>query len=513
MNFKFLLCCCTAALLAAGLGFGAAYVTGSALAGVAVSGFGAALVAFAVGRTLWGGALSHAADVVSAIAAKPADAVTTDDPTLGPLFTRLDDLRKSYKNDKEYKDGILRGLPMPYLLVDTKERALSTNRACLTMLEIDDSIESCMGKTLAELFYNDPTRKTAVGKSIATGECFKNLEVTIGGHKGGKVNVLANVFPIYNSSKECIGGMCVYVDMTALNNAQREITEKNQRMAEVAQALEETMDELSKIVEALTGSIRQSDKNAAVAAGQLGEAASAMGHMNSRVQEVAINADKAAEASAHTMTKATTGAEVVQNALHGIENVHKVTLELRADMAQLETHARAITEIMNVISDIADQTNLLALNAAIEAARAGEAGRGFAVVADEVRKLAEKTMASTNDVGNAIKAIQQSTAKSVGSMDNALEQVETATTFANKSGEALREIVNNALSTADQVRAIATASEEQSATSEEINKSIVEVNDRAEQTAHAMNAASGAVADLAEQTKNLGNLVADMKRG
>ena len=271
MNFKFFLCCCTAALLAVALGFGAAYVTGSTLAGVAVSSLGAALGAFAVGRALWGGAVSHAADVVSAIAAKPTDVVTTDDSTLEPLFARLDDLRKSYKNDKEYKDGILRGLPMPYLLVDTKERALSTNRACLNMLEIDDSIESCMGKTLAELFYNDPTRKTAVGKSIATGECFKNLEVTIGGHKGGKVNVLANVFPIYNSSKECIGGMCVYVDMTALNNAQREITEKNRRMAEVAQALEETMDELAKIVEALTASIRQSDKNAAVAAGQLGE--------------------------------------------------------------------------------------------------------------------------------------------------------------------------------------------------------------------------------------------------
>ena len=191
MNFKFFLCCCTAALLAVALGFGAAYVTGSTLAGVAVSSLGAALGAFAVGRALWGGAVSHAADVVSAIAAKPTDVVTTDDSTLEPLFARLDDLRKAYKNDKEYKDGILRGLPMPYLLVDTKERALSTNRACLTMLEIDDSIESCMGKTLAELFYNDPTRKTAVGKSIATGECFKNLEVTIGGHKGGKVNVLA----------------------------------------------------------------------------------------------------------------------------------------------------------------------------------------------------------------------------------------------------------------------------------------------------------------------------------
>ena len=511
MNFKFFLCCCTAALLAVALGFGAAYVTGSTLAGVAVSSLGAALGAFAVGRALWGGAVSHAADVVSAIAAKPTDVVTTDDSTLEPLFARLDDLRKSYKNDKEYKDGILRGLPMPYLLVDTKERALSTNRACLNMLEIDDSIESCLGKTLAELFYNDPTRKTAVGKSIATGECFKNLEVTIGGHKGGKVNVLANVFPIYNSSKECIGGMCVYVDMTALNNAQREITEKNQRMAEVAQALEETMDELAKIVEALTGSIRQSDKNAALAAGQLGEAASAMGHMNARVQEVAISADKAAGASAHTMTKATTGAEVVQNALHGIENVHKVSLDLRQDMAQLESHARAITEIMNVISDIADQTNLLALNAAIEAARAGEAGRGFAVVADEVRKLAEKTMASTTDVGRAIDAIQQSAAKSMSSMDNAVQQVVQATDYAKQSGEALEDIVGTVKDTVGQVKAIAAASDEQSAASEEITHTIDQVNSMVADAAGSMGQANMETGKLQELTGKLEDLTAQLK--
>ena len=154
MNFKFLLCCCTAALLAAALGFGATYVTGMTLVGVAVSGIVAGLGAFAVGRALWGSAVNQAVDAVCGIAAKPGNTVHTDDPALEPLFARLEDLRQVYKNDKEYKDGILRGLPMPYLLVDTKERALSTNRACLTMLEIDDSIESCLGKTLAELFYN-----------------------------------------------------------------------------------------------------------------------------------------------------------------------------------------------------------------------------------------------------------------------------------------------------------------------------------------------------------------------
>jgi PAS fold. len=230
VNGKFLLYSCASALLAAGIGFGVTQLAGLPVLAVIVSALVAAFGAFAAGRALAGGALRQAGEAVCAVAANPSRSLSNTDPSLAPLFTSLEDLRQAFKNDREYKDGILRGLPMPYLLVDTNERALSTNRACLNMLEIDDSIESCLGKTLAHLFYNDPTRKTAVGKSMATGECFKNLEVTIGGHKGGKVNVLANVFPIYNAEGACIGGMCVYVDMTALNEAQRQITEKNQRM-------------------------------------------------------------------------------------------------------------------------------------------------------------------------------------------------------------------------------------------------------------------------------------------
>ena len=199
--------------------------------------------------------------------------------------------------------------------------------------------------------------------------------------------------------------------------------------------------------------------------------------------------------------------------ISAIGQVQKQSDDMKVDMGILGQQAEGIGQILNVISDIADQTNLLALNAAIEAARAGDAGRGFAVVADEVRKLAEKTMASTNDVGNAIAAIQGSAGQSVQAMDKALAEVETATDLAQQSGDALKEIVSKVEASADQVRAIATASEQQSATSEEINQSIVRVNEMSGQTAQAMGEASRAVSELARQAERMSELIADMKRG
>lgn len=148
-----------------------------------------------------------------------------------------------------------------------------------------------------------------------------------------------------------------------------------------------------------------------------------MNEMNSTVREVARNAGDTAQMSAETKQQAVNGANIVRQSLESTERVRKVSLELKEDMTELNRHAESISNIMNVISDIADQTNLLALNAAIEAARAGEAGRGFAVVADSVRQLAEKTMASTSEVGKVVTAIQESTTRSVRSVESAVEQI------------------------------------------------------------------------------------------
>ena len=299
--------------------------------------------------------------------------------------------------------------------------------------------------------------------------------------------------------------------MAQAEAASKEAQAKTEAMLVAADKLEQVGSVVSSASTELSAQIEQSDRGAAESAQRLSEAATAMNEMNATVQEVAKNAGSASAASAETKQKAEAGSQVVEKAVRSIGQVHQMSLELKDDMAQLNEHAQDITRIMGVISDIADQTNLLALNAAIEAARAGEAGRGFAVVADEVRKLAEKTMASTNDVGNAIKAIQESTAKSMTGVDNAVERISEATELAGQSGAALEEIVATVEATGDQVNAIATASEEQSAASEEINQSIVQVNDMSRQTAEAMAEAAKAVSDLAAQAQGLTNLIQELK--
>ena len=189
--------------------------------------------------------------------------------------------------------------------------------------------------------------------------------------------------------------------------------------------------------------------------------------------------------------------------VRSINGVNAVALGLQDNMKELGQQAESIGGVMNVISDIADQTNLLALNAAIEAARAGEAGRGFAVVADEVRKLAEKTMDATKEVGGNIQAIQHSARTNIDEVTNAVQNIGEATELANASGQALREIVELASSNSSVVASIATAAEEQSATSEEINNALGDVTRIVAETADGMVQASSAVQDLAQTAQQL----------
>lgn len=291
----------------------------------------------------------------------------------------------------------------------------------------------------------------------------------------------------------------------------RRITVAYSHIMDVAADLGNVVGVVSSASNQLAVQVIQASQGARQQECRASETALAMERMNSVVLDVARNASQASDTADNARLKAENGARIVGRVVNGIADVQKHALELKSKMTALGEQAKGIGRVINVINDIADQTNLLALNAAIEAARAGEAGRGFAVVADEVRKLAEKTMSATREVGEVISGIQEGTNLNIANVEQTVAIIGDATELATQSGQSLREIVTLVDMTTDQVRSIATASEQQAAASEEVNRSIEDISRISSETSQAMNHSSQAVNELTGQSQVLGGLIEKMQ--
>lgn len=243
------------------------------------------------------------------------------------------------------------------------------------------------------------------------------------------------------------------------------------------------------------------------------ESASAMDQMNASILDVARNASMAAEQARSARDKAISGANVVDQVSEAVVSVNTHTDRMKESVNELGSQAEDIGKIMRVITDIADQTNLLALNAAIEAARAGEAGRGFAVVADEVRKLAEKTMDATKEVGSAVSAIQSGVQGSIEDMGQAATAVDRVSELAAEADTSLKEIVTIVEASSDQAHTIATAAEEQSAASEEITRTVDDVNETSAVIVEGMTQSQSMINNVASYTSILSDIIEDMADG
>ena len=244
-------------------------------------------------------------------------------------------------------------------------------------------------------------------------------------------------------------------------------------------------------------------KDADEVAGQAGTVATAGEEMAATSTEIANNCIMAAESSQIANQTALNGAEVIERTVQVMRRIADKVKESASTVEGLGSRSDQIGAIVGTIEDIADQTNLLALNAAIEAARAGEHGRGFAVVADEVRALAERTTRATKEIGEMIKSIQQETKGAVNTMEDGVREVETGTSEAGKSGAALAEILQQINTVSLQVSQIATAAEQQTATTSEISGNILQITTVTQETAELAKTSTQAAGDLVQLAENL----------
>jgi methyl-accepting chemotaxis protein len=240
---------------------------------------------------------------------------------------------------------------------------------------------------------------------------------------------------------------------------------------------------------------------------QTNTVATASEEMSSTSSDIARNCAMAAEASQQTTQSATNGSAIVQETITGMSLIAERVQSTAKTVEALGARSEQIGAIVGTIEDIADQTNLLALNAAIEAARAGEQGRGFAVVADEVRALAERTTRATREISDMIKAIQKETGEAVKAMEIGVREVEKGAETSHKSGQALDEIMERINEVSLQISQIATASEEQTATIGEVSSNILQITEVVNQTARGAEETASAAAQLAGQAEQLQTLV------
>ena len=243
------------------------------------------------------------------------------------------------------------------------------------------------------------------------------------------------------------------------------------------------------------------------------QVATAMNEMSATVQEVARNAGDASGAANNADNEAKAGNSVVEQASHSIDELAHEVENAASVIQQLAQDSDSIGSVLDVIKGIAEQTNLLALNAAIEAARAGEQGRGFAVVADEVRTLAGRTQESTQEIESMIDKLQTGAKNAVTAMEVGSEKATIGVQQTKQAGEALAAITRAVTTINEMNIQIASAAEEQSATTEEMNKNIININQLADETAGSAEQSTAASSELSKLASELQNLVNQFKIG
>lgn len=330
------------------------------------------------------------------------------------------------------------------------------------------------------------------------------------------LSLIRPIYPIVVRAKEIADGNLTGDQMKI--KSEDELGQLTQSMNDMSKSLRQLVSEVAESAnsvadasnEIASGS-QELTKGVSEQSNQITQVSAAIEQMSASVMEVARMSTDAAGNATASGELAQAGGKVVDETIQGMEAISQAVSAGAESVTELGKRGEQIGQIIEVINDIADQTNLLALNAAIEAARAGEHGRGFAVVADEVRKLADRTTNATDEIAQSIKAIQTETSEAVQRMDTGTQQVQTGVGSATQAGESLGQIVNGAKEVAGMIQSIAAAAEQQSAAAEEVSASIDSISQISTQAEGTTKQTAESASGLAERASRLQALIGQFR--
>ena len=320
------------------------------------------------------------------------------------------------------------------------------------------------------------------------------------------------------SAKAIAAGDLTIADMKIHSNDELgELTEAINRMKDglrlMIGSVAQTAERVASASEEMSSASTQQAQGAETQRQQADHVATAMTEMAATVLQVSENSNKAADAARNAAELAKTGGKIVEDAISKMRAIADSVGQSSQKVEGLGRSSNQIGEIVGVIDEIADQTNLLALNAAIEAARAGEQGRGFAVVADEVRKLAERTSKATKEISSMIRGIQSETKTAVEAMQGGSRQVQEGVDTTAQAGRSLADIIRTAEKVGEMVSYIAAASAQQSNATEEVNANIERISKITREAAAGSQQAARACGDLSGMALDLQKMVSQFKIG
>ncbi len=367
--------------------------------------------------------------------------------------------------------------------------------------------------TIAKAIARPLAEITRVANEIAVGDVLHDIHV----QQRDEIGMLAESFRNLIDYMKTLAGAATQI---AANNLTVRVEPKSEKDAlgnafktmtnNLSTMIKELTDNATQLVSASTeiaSSSEQMARGSSEQTSQTAQVSSAVEEMTATIVESSKNAGEASGMAREAATAATEGTRVVSQTIEGMNKIAKVVQDSASTIQALSKSSDQIGEIIGVIDDIADQTNLLALNAAIEAARAGEQGRGFAVVADEVRKLAERTTKATKEITDMIKGIQADTKGAVVSMEQGIQEVDSGRQLADKAGESLNAILGFSQRVQDMIQQIASAAEQQSAASEQIARNVESIANVTKENAAGIEQSASAAEQLNRQAEGLQTMV------